>query len=172
MLLVIALVLVILHHNQKISDLQVKVFNKERDTQFILNCFEQDRYWLTNNPEFSAQYMIDHMTPKPDPAYFGKQNIVLLYFKDQPVGFGAYYMKSFYEGFIHFLYINKAERGKGYSAVLMRYMMNQLSKMGSKFIKLCTRVNNVPARSLYRKLGFKELEPDEQGFVYFEMRQS
>ena len=51
----------------------------------------------------------------------------------------------------------------------MKYMMAQLQKMGAKFFKLYTRTNNLPARALYSKLGFKESESDSQGFVTFEM---
>jgi ribosomal protein S18 acetylase RimI-like enzyme len=153
------------------SEIQIKKFDKARDTQFILDCFKNDRYWLTNNPEFSEQFMIDHMTPKQedDPAFFGKQNIVVMFVKDVPVGFGAYHMKSFYQGFIHFLCIDRQFRGKGYAPILMKYMMAQLQKMGAKFFKLYTRINNLPARALYSKLGFKESESDSQGFVTFEM---
>ncbi len=154
-----------------VSAVQVRVFDKDRDTQFILDCFTQNRYWLTNNPDFSEQFMMDHMTPKmDDPSFWGKQNIVVLYDQDVPVGFGAYYMKSFYEGCIHFLCVDKEHRGKGYAPKLMRYMMEQLTKGGAKFLKLFTRVNNLPARALYKKLGFKESAPDNQGFVSLEMR--
>jgi ribosomal protein S18 acetylase RimI-like enzyme len=155
-----------------LQDLQVRVFDKKRDTQFIFDCFKADRYWLTNNPDFSEEFMIDHMTPSMyDPAMFGKENIVVLYDQDRPVGFGSYHMKNFYEGMIHFVYIDRQARSKGYAQVLTKYMITQLTALGSKVIKLCTRANNVPARNLYRKLGFsKESAPDEQGFVHFEMR--
>ena len=152
------------------ADLQVKIFNKQQDTSSILNWFEVDQYWLTNNPEFSAQFMIDHMTPKQDPAFFGKQNILMLYFKDIPAGFGACYMKNFYEGWIHFLYIDRQFRGKDYSKILMKNMIDLLFSKGAKIIKLYTRVNNMPARTLYKKLGFDETGPDEQGFMLLEMR--
>lgn len=154
------------------AGVQVKIFDKARDTQFLLDCFKADRYWLTNNPDFSVEFMIDHMTPSMyDSAMFGKENIVVLYDQDQPVGFGSYHMKSFYEGFVHFLYIDRKARGKGYAQILMKYMLQKLTDLGSKVIKLCTRANNLPARALYRKLAFtKESAPDEQGFVHFEMR--
>lgn len=169
-LLVAGLIIASFYYQKTVSDFQIKKFNKVRDNQLILDWFEKDLYWLTNNPEFSPQFMIDHMSPKKDPAFFGKQNIVIVYEKDTPVGFGAYYMKSFYEGMVHFVYIDKNYRRKGYSAKLTQYMIDQLLKMGAKFIKLYTRVNNMPARALYKKLGFKESEPDDQGFVTLTMR--
>jgi ribosomal protein S18 acetylase RimI-like enzyme len=169
-LLTIGLIVSFFYYQKSSSDFQIKKFNKNRDTQLILDWFEKDLYWLTNNPEFSPQFMIDHMSPKPDPAYFGKQNIVIVYEKDTPVGFGAYYMKNFYEGMVHFVYIDKHYRRKGYSAKLTQYMIDQLIKMGAKFIKLYTRANNMPARALYKKLGFNESEPDDQGFVTLTMR--
>jgi len=154
------------------NGLQVRIFDKDRDTQFIFDCFKADRYWLTNNPEFSEEFMIENMTPSMyDHAMFGKENIVVLYDQEKPVGFGSYHMKNFYEGVVHFLYVDRLARGKGFAQVLMKYMIQQLIGLGPKVIKLCTRANNLPARSLYRKLGFsKESAPDEQGFVHFEMR--
>src|SRR3990167_6166652 len=138
------------------SNLQLKIFDKNRDKQFILDCFKADRYWLTNNPEFSEAFMMDHLTPSMyDPAMFGKENIIVLYDQDKAVGFGSYHMKNFYEGVIHFLYVDRLARGKGYAQILMKYMLQQLTKLGPKVIKLCTRVNNLPARSLYRKLAGK-----------------
>lgn len=169
-LLIFGLVAGVFYYQRAVSDFQIKKFIKERDTQFILDWFEKDLYWLTNNPDFSPQYMIDHMSPKKEPEYFGKQNIVMVYDKSMPVGFGAYYMKNFYEGMVHFVYIDKAYRGKGYSKLLTQYMIDQLIKMGAKSVKLYTRVNNIPARALYKKLGFKESEPDDQGFILLDMR--
>lgn len=151
---------------------QIRVFDKKRDTQFIYDCFKVDRYWLTNNPDFSEEFMIEHMTPSMyDPTMFGKENIVVLYDQDQPVGFGSYHMKNFYEGVVHFLYVDRNSRGKGYAQLLMKYMIQKLKAFSPKVIKLCTRANNLPARALYRKLAFsKESAPDAQGFVHFEMR--
>lgn len=169
-LLVVGFIAAFFYYQGSIEDFQIKKFQKNMDNQFILDWFEKDLYWLTNNPEFSPQFMIDHMSPKTDPAFFGKQNIVMVYEKNIPVGFGAYYMKNFYEGMVHFVYIDKDYRRKGYSAKLTQYMINQLIKMGAKFIKLYTRVNNMPARALYKKLGLKESEPDDQGFVTLTMR--
>lgn len=152
------------------SGLALKKFDKTRDEQFILDCFKNNRYWLTNNPNFSEQFMMDHMSPSFDPAFFNKENIVLLFAQNEPVGFGAYHMKSFYEGFIHFLCIDKQFRGKGYAPIIMEHMMSQLKKMGAKFLKVCTRFNNLPARALYRKLGFKEHDKEaDSDFVYFSM---
>ena len=170
LILIIGVITLFFYERSSNSDFQIKKFNKERDTQFILDWFEKDLYWLTNNPDFSPQYMIDHMSPKKEPEYFGKQNIVMVYDKTIPVGFGAYYMKNFYEGYVHFVYIDREHRCKGYSKLLTQYMVDQLFKLGAKYVKLYTRVNNVPARSLYKKLGFKESEPDDQGFILLDMR--
>lgn len=153
------------------SGLQIKVFDKERDSQFIFSAFQKDRYWLTNNPEFSEQFMIDNMTPSMyDENMFGKENIVVLYDQGAPAGFGSYHMKNSYDGFVHFLYIDKQFRGRGYAPKLMQYMLDQLVKKGAKLLKLCTRANNLPARALYKKLGFKESAPDEQDFVHYVKR--
>jgi ribosomal protein S18 acetylase RimI-like enzyme len=151
------------------SDIQILPFDKGRDAEFIKESFKGDWYWLTNNPDFSPQFMMDNMTPRRNPKYFGKQKIIVLSVKNETVGFGAYFMKNFYEGKVHFLDIHKEYRGHGYSVILMKYMIKKLFESGAKIIKLDTRVNNIPARALYSKLGFSEVGKDD-GFVHFEMR--
>lgn len=160
-------------HRAQPADLQIVKFDKNRpsDLAFIFSAFEHDRYWLTNNPEFSAEYMIEHMTPFKDPQFFGKERIVMLEHNGEPVAFGSYYMKNFYEGWVHFLYVAKDHRGHGYSLKLMRYMIEQIFLQGAKIVKVWTRLNNAPARALYKsKLGFYEAGDDGNGFMLYELR--
>ena len=130
-----------------------------------------DNYWLTGNPNFSVEHFLDKLTPRQhDPKYYGKEQVVMLNLKGKTIGFGGYWMKNFYEGKVHFLYIDKAYRGRGYSIHLMKYMIKQLFEQGAKIIKLCTRVNNVPARRLYTQVLNFDLVEDDGVFVLFELR--
>jgi ribosomal protein S18 acetylase RimI-like enzyme len=153
------------------SDVQILDFNKQRDTQFLIDSFDEEKYLLTNNPDFSVQFMVDHMSPVQhyDPTMFGKQQIKILFAKGQPVGFIAYYMKSFFEGKIHLLEVRKAHHGHGYATKLVQYAIADLQHQGAKVIKLDTRSNNIPARSLYTKLGF-QLTDEDDGFVHFALK--
>ncbi len=153
------------------SDFKLVDFEEQRDTATLIRWVDVDRYWLSNDPEFSIEFLIKHRGPKSDPRYLGKEKIVMLFAKDQPAGFGAYYMKNFYVGKIHLLCVDRNYRGHGYAADLMRHMIKQLFGQGAKLIKLCTREYNHPARALYLKLGFTTNGiADEQGFVHFELK--
>ncbi|MEW4309449.1 ribosomal protein S18-alanine N-acetyltransferase [Rossellomorea marisflavi] len=48
-----------------------------------------------------------------------------------------------------------SHRGKGYGELLMRKIMEMTIESGARVMTLEARVSNVPAQSLYRKLGFQ-----------------
>ncbi|KON83354.1 alanine acetyltransferase [Rossellomorea marisflavi] len=48
-----------------------------------------------------------------------------------------------------------SHRGKGYGELLMRKIMEMAIESGARVMTLEARVSNVPAQSLYRKLGFQ-----------------
>lgn len=49
-----------------------------------------------------------------------------------------------------------SHRGKGYGELLMRKIMEMAIESGARVMTLEARVSNVPAQSLYRKLGFQD----------------
>ena len=153
------------------SGVKILDFDKQRDTQFLIDSFDEERYLLTNNPDFSVQFMVDHMTPVQyhDPSQFGKQQIRIAFAKGEPVGFIAYHMKNFYEGKIHLLEVRKAHHGHGYATKLIKSAIEHLKAQGAKVIKLDTRVDNQPARNLYTKLGFQLID-ESDGFVHFVLK--
>ena len=78
-------------------------------------------------------------------------------------------MKTPQFGFLLFLAVNPEFRGKqkGYAEKLLKYALGEMKMMGAEYVQLCTRVNNLPARGLYRRVGFHEISEDD-GFVYFQ----
>lgn len=156
-------------YQSKSSNTGVLAFDKDRDSKFLIDSVASDWYWMTNNPDFSVQFMIDNMTPRRDPKYFGKQQIKVMYADGEPTGFIAYFKKNFYEGGIHLLHVSKDHRKKGYASALSNYAVNDLFSQGAKVVKLVTRDNNERARKLYTKLGFTFTGEDD-GYAHFEMR--
>ena len=144
-------------------------FNDARDTQEILKIFERDRYWLLASPDYSPEFMMKYRAPNQELKYMGRLNIKVWREKEKFVGFTAYYMKAPGYGFLLFLDINPEFRGKekGYAEKLLRYALGQLKMMGAEYVQLCTRIDNMPAQGLYRRVGFHEISK-EDGFVYFQ----
>lgn len=152
-------------------ELQIQSYKAYRDKEFIFGAFKQDLYWLVENPEFDIDYMLNTNSPNSNPKYTGKLTMKILLKDCKPIAFTTYYMKSFYEGQIQFLYVDSAYRGKGYVSKLIEHDFEELKKQGAAVVKLVTRTNNVPAIKAYQKFGFKESGRDE-GFVYFEKMMS
>ncbi len=143
-------------------------FNDERDTQDILKIFERDRYWLLASPDYSPEYMLKYRAPDKEPRYLGCLTIKVWRQGKNFVGFTAYYMKSANLGFILFLAVNPEYRGKekGYAEKLVRYALKALKDKGAQQAQLTTRVDNLRAQRLYKRVGFYPIS-EHDGFVYF-----
>jgi len=157
---------------------QIVNFIEERDAKDIIQLFDKNRYWLIAasphehslaRDEYSPEFMLKYRTMDRNPANFGKLVIKVLRERDKFAGFTAYYKKSFYRGFLLFVAVESSFRGKGYGEKLTRYAIQDLFSMGVGVVELLTRTNNVKARSLYKKIGFKE-DRIEDGFVYYSLR--
>jgi ribosomal protein S18 acetylase RimI-like enzyme len=153
-------------------------FNPTRDTQPIMDIFNQNWYWLLASEESSPSFMLKHRTPDANPMHFGSLHIKVLYTNEEPysakaskgsklAGFTAYFMENPQEGRILFLAVAHEFRGKGYGKVLAQYAMQQMFNMGATHIALWTRVSNLPAQRVYKELGFVE-KFDDNGYVFFE----
>ncbi|HLC07042.1 MAG TPA: GNAT family N-acetyltransferase [Candidatus Babeliales bacterium] len=142
-------------------------FNATRDTNAIMDIFNQNWYWLLASPESSPAFMIKHRTYDTNPVHFGSLHIKVLRESDKLAGFTAYYMETPTQGRLLFLAVDHAFRGRGYGRILALRAMQELFKMGADHIALWTRVSNLPAQKIYRELGFQEMF-DENGYLYFE----
>jgi ribosomal protein S18 acetylase RimI-like enzyme len=142
-------------------------FNPARDTQPIMDIFNQNWYWLLASPDSSPAFMIKHRTHDSNPLHFGSLHIKVLREQDRLAGFAAYFMQNPQEGRLLFLAVDQKFRGKGYGKILAEYAMKELFAMGATHLALWTRVSNLPAQRIYKDLGFKEVF-DENGYVFFE----
>ena len=65
-----------------------------------------------------------------------------------------------------FVAVDNNFRGKKYGEALVNHALKAMIDRGAKQIQLNTRIDNLPARSLYKKMGFTETV--RQGpFVYY-----
>jgi ribosomal-protein-alanine N-acetyltransferase len=142
-------------------------FDDVRDTQDILDLFEANWHWLVASPDYSPAYMLKNRAPNENPLYHGKLSIKVLREKNDFVGFIAYYKKKPHEGFILFVAVKESFRGKRYAEQLMDYAMTDLKSQGARSVWLITRLSNLRAQALYKRLGFYELQHDEE-FIYFQ----
>lgn len=143
-------------------------FNYERDSQAILELFNQDWYWLVANKrdDYSPDFMLKHRASKQNMMHAGSMNIYVIRENNEFVGFTAYYMKAPSIGYLNFVAIKPELRGKGYAKQLVQYSVDDLLEKGAKRIDLITRPSNTAARKLYESMGFVQTNIDDT-FVYF-----
>src|SRR3990167_7170389 len=133
----------------------IKNYSTYEYKNFILKSFKTDWYWLI--PDGGIYNPLSLL-----PEYNGQDTIKILLNNDKPAGYITYKMQNTIIGFIHFLYINKANRGKGYAKKLLQHAIADLKSQGAKVITLMTRTNNIGAQKVYKQLGFKEKPLDEK----------
>ena len=145
-------------------------YNKSRDKAAILEIFNKNWYWLISEytKDFSPEFMLESLSHDKTSESYGQVTIKVMLDNGKPVGFVAYYMKTFYEGFLWFLAVNEEVRNKKYGKLLMKTAIDDLTKRGARYIRLITRTTNYPAQAVYKSLGFKATH-DNGKFVDFEL---
>ena len=146
----------------------IYTFNEARDTKAILDIFDKNWYWLIANDDSSPAFMLKYRTPNTNPVYFGKMNIKVLRENDQLAGFITYFREKQDQWRILFLAVDERYRSKGYGEQLARYAIDDMVKRGAQTITLWTRLANLPAQRIYKRLGFVEVYDTPGGFIYFE----
>lgn len=142
-------------------------YDATRDRQDILTLFENDRYWLTATPGYSAEYMLDTKSPSSQQAFYkGALKIYTVRLKGIFIGFCAYYLKRKDLGQILFIAVHPDFRNQGYARKMVRFCLEELKKQGVLHATMLTRSNNFPAQKAYEAVGFSELGRDEE-FVYY-----
>jgi len=146
-----------------------KEYSELRDKQFLHKLFDDNLYWLyAGEPGgFSLDELLRTRKLTHGPATYDVA-MKLYVVDDKPVGFVAYYMKTFVKGILLFLVVDKEQRGHKYGEKLLQYACDQMFKKGAQVIQLLTRTNNSSALSLYKRFGFKEFH-EEDGFVQLEL---
>ncbi|HSC25512.1 MAG TPA: GNAT family N-acetyltransferase [Candidatus Babeliales bacterium] len=143
-------------------------FNPLCDTEPILNIFKNNWHALVEDVDYSPEFMMQNRTPDNDEKHFGILVIKVIREKNKLAAFTAYYMKTPEEGIVLFLAVDHNFRGKRYGYKLMQYALKELKYMGAKSVGLWVLINNIPARKIYRELGFIEKVYDERESVYLE----
>jgi len=153
------------------TDYQAKVemrpYVAERDKPFIKQQFKENWYLLISSPDYDIDQMLDNRSPHPqDIKHIGSLIIKVLYYNDQPAGFGACYMDSTTRGDILFVEVAQEFRGKKLAEAIVKSQLQDLFNAGAHSVKLATRTENERAQKLYTRLGFTETHR-QNGHVYY-----
>ncbi len=147
----------------------IKPYDASRDRTFIIDLFKRNWYLLMSDysPNYDVAFMLDNRAPTTkDMSEAGKLLLQTYVLEGKPVGFIAYYEGDLKIGWVLFLGIDEAYRGKGYSKALMNYVIKDFKKRGMLAIRMYTRTDNTKARKLYESLGFKQIWTDGAYLIY------
>lgn len=140
----------------------VRPYDDNKDFHAIVKLVNDNKYWISERPDFSPEKMLISRAPSNEPEKKGLVNIDVVEVEDQTGGFIAYYKKSNEHGFIWLLAVNKDFRGQGLGEQLAAHALIKFKKQGVRYVTLATRLINKPALALYKKLGFVEKNRDEE----------
>ena len=113
-------------------------------------------------------------TSLPAAIEFNEANAFSLIDGDQLAGFGQLVKKSQGRGHLARLIVNPSVRGRGYGEALVRALLERARSKSLERVSLNVAASNVPAISLYVKLGFMDAprppdEPESSGSRYMEL---
>jgi ribosomal protein S18 acetylase RimI-like enzyme len=155
--------------HQSTQSVQLVEFEYNRDSDFIKKLFQDNWYWLVASDTYDVDYMLFNKASSKRSEDFGNLTIKTLYDNDEPLGFIAYYKKSFYVGFILFVSVGAEYRSRGYAKYMMQQALNDLRCQNVLRVRLVTRVENYAAQKVYTSLGFNEESRDDT-FVHYQLR--
>lgn len=142
-------------------------YSPERDRADIIRVFKQDQYFLSTDPHYPVEYMLD--TRSSDTSVLHRGNLQLYVLRKQGafVGFTAFHKMRSDLGRILFVAVDRNFRNSGYGRQLTQFAMRQLLGEGAHHIILTTRVENFSAQRIYETCGFK-LSGQDKGIVYYQ----
>lgn len=140
----------------------IRAYDYNRDYQTLVGLINANKFWLSENPDFSAEKFLTWQAPHMDPGRKGEAYIDVVEISNQTAGFVSFYMKSYNQGFIWLLAIDEKYRGQGLGEWLASNALNKLKNHGAKSVILHTRLINKPALGLYYKLGFVEQSREQE----------
>lgn len=166
----LAFSIVYLRNDREEAGSIVRSFEQERDFKPLVKVINDNKFWLSERPDLSAERVLMLRTPSNDP---GKQALIDVVEMDgATAGFIAYYKKSFDHGFIWLLAVDKEYRGHGFGERLMTHALTYFKNQHVKYVTIAVRLINKPAVSLYKKLGFVEETRDEDRGVLTMIRRN
>jgi len=136
----------------------VVTYNTQRDREFILNEFKQNMYCLVSEKvSFSPEHMLDTRSSSQRAEDFENAGIYVYCEAGVPVGFLVIHPTR-EASRILFLEIAQEHRKKGYGRKLMNFAVDKLRREGYAYTDIATRIENIPAQTLYRSLGAFEID--------------
>lgn len=150
----------------------VVAYDALRDRAQVIALFQQNLKWLVQGPQYQSydiEFMLDNRASAFDPI--NKRNLIFNCYclQGKIIGFIAHFIKSFYRGYILFIVVDQAYRGKGYAEQLLRHAIGQIAAQGCQVVELVTSIDNESAQRLYHKVGFVETSRDND-VIHFEYR--
>lgn len=136
----------------------IRSFIEEKDFSPLVEIINQDHFLLSERRQFNAETALIDRAPGGDERKKGIALIDVGELEGKTVGFVAYYKKNLQEGTIWLLGVAKDFRGRGIAKSLLLHALAELKKKNVDYVTIATRSINTPALSLYKKMGFKELE--------------
>lgn len=127
------------------SQITVSTDKNKLDVHFIQN-FLKDIYWAAGRTIEEVQITIDAS------VCFG------IYLNDKQIGFARVITDFVVFGYVMDVFIAEEYRGKGYSSILIKNMINEPILKNIQIWRLATS----DAHFLYEKFGFKALEHPEK----------
>jgi len=134
-------------------------FNPERDTQPIINIFNDNRDFLVEE-EDASQYECFLKKCHEHPFC----TIKILRENEELAGY-IFYHKHEHQGLILGLAVAHEFRRKGYGKLLTSTALEELYNKDIDHIALICHSDSTPALNLYEKMGFKQIDEDVFGNI-------
>jgi ribosomal protein S18 acetylase RimI-like enzyme len=143
-------------------------FSLLRDIQPVLDIFKNNWKELVGVDDYSPEQMMKERRPGNGTECAGALKIKVMREKNKLAGFAAYYMEEQDKGIVLLLAVDKNFRGKGYGKNLTQYAITDLFSMGAQRIGILVLFDNLPAKNIYKGLGFVEKFVDDNNNLYLE----
>lgn len=107
--------------------------------------------WYEDFERIVANIMVEYLGLVPSV----KQACFIAEHNGQPVGCIMLMEKSMGEGKVRVMYVSESVRGKGVGTTLINALIDKAKAIGYSKLNLWTTNNQIGARQLYKKIGFR-----------------
>lgn len=151
--------------------MRIRPYIPNKDYEYVSKWIDNERthaFWCANLlPYPMTQESLQSLLEKnsidwADSAYVATEN------DGQVVGFFCYSVNLEDNiGFLKFIIVDKARRGKGYGKEMLKLALRYAFEItGAKAVQLNVFRENALARQCYEKVGFVQRKIDEDAFAY------
>ena len=135
--------------------IQIRAFDEQKDYSSLVKLMNNDLFLLSENRDFSPEKALIRKSPDYE-TKDGLASFVVAQVDEQTAGFIAYYKKSFNQGYVWLLGVDKNFRRKGIGRKLLLHAIKDLQSQNVSFITIAVRSSNQGALALYKSVGFVE----------------